>query len=201
MAKGSVKSGATSRIRFVMVEAEIAEGDVASITQAISNALRGPAPIAMQRLPSPSKTPSPETNGADVSEPEIEAEDQSASAIPQPPRPRAQRRAAPIPKVIGIDMNAEPTLQSYAAKTNPKSNHKRYLTIAAWLHEHRNIDAITADHVYTCYRHVGWPTNIPDFAQPLRELKHKQLFTSEAGKYSINHLGLTQAAKNGAGAD
>jgi hypothetical protein len=49
---------------------------------------------------------------------------------------------------------------------------------------------------------MNWPTNIPDFAQPLRELKHKQFFTSpEPGKYSINQLGLAQAAKNGSGTD
>ena len=201
MAKG-LKSREMSRIRFVMVDAEIAADDIASVTHAIQNALRGPAPIPVQRLPSPSKTSPQGVDVADVSEPELETEAEEAVVSPQAPRQRSSRRAAPKPKVIEIDMTTDPTLQSYASKTNPKSNHKRYLTIAAWLHEHRKIDTITADHVYTCYRHVGWPTNILDFAQPLRELKHKQFFTSpEAGKYSINHLGLTQAAKNGAGAD
>jgi hypothetical protein len=201
MAKG-LKPREMSRIRFVMVDAEIAEGDIASVTQAIQNALRGPAPIALQRLPSPSKTSPQDIDGAAVSEPELETEAEEAVVSPEVPRQRSQRRAAPTPRVIEIDMTTEPTLQSYALRTNPKSNHKRYLTIAAWLHEHRKIDTITADHVYTCYRHVGWPASIPDFAQPLRELKHKQFFTSpETGKYSINHLGLSQAAKNGAGGD
>jgi hypothetical protein len=73
---------------------------------------------------------------------------------------------------------------------DPKSNHKRYLKIAAWLHDHRNIEAVTADHIYTCYRHLSWPIDILDFAQPLRELKHKQFFTTpERGKYAINQLG------------
>jgi hypothetical protein len=52
MAKSSGKSGGMSRIRFVMVDAEIAEGDVGAITHAIQNALRGSAPSAVQRLPS-----------------------------------------------------------------------------------------------------------------------------------------------------
>src|SRR5215469_14809195 len=134
MARSS-KPRETSRIRFVMVDAEIAEGDIASVTQAIQNALRGPAPIAVQRLPSPGKTSSQDADGADVSEPELETEAEEAVVSPQAPRQRSQRRAAPTPKIIEIDMTTEPTLQSYASKTNPKSNHRRYLTIAAWLHE------------------------------------------------------------------
>lgn len=44
------------------------------------------------------------------------------------------------------------------------------------------------------YRLLGWPTDILDFAQPLRELKHKQHFTTpERGKYAINQLGLQKA--------
>jgi hypothetical protein len=108
-----------------------------------------------------------------------------------------------MPKVIDdLDMTTAPTLAEFAASRNTKSRHRRYLIIAAWLHDHRDIKAVSADHVYTCYRHMNWPTNIPDFAQPLRELKHKQFFTSpEPGKYSINQLGLAQAAKNGSGTD
>ena len=64
------------------------------------------------------------------------------------------------------------------------------------------IDAITVDHIYTCYRLLGWPTDIPDFAQPLRWLKHQQLFTSpERGKYAINHLGLDRAEKPNSGGE
>ena len=78
-----------------------------------------------------------------------------------------------------------------------KSNHKRYLTIAAWLHDHRETPVIMQDHVYSCYRLLGWPTDIPDFAQPLRELKHKQYFESpERGKYAINQLGLQKAKED-----
>jgi hypothetical protein len=44
MAKNSAgKTGGTSRIRFILVDTEIADGDIHSITQAITNALRGPA--------------------------------------------------------------------------------------------------------------------------------------------------------------
>ena len=43
MAKQSAGTKNPSRIRFVMVEAELGDGDIGQITQAITNALRGPA--------------------------------------------------------------------------------------------------------------------------------------------------------------
>src|SRR4029077_8334095 len=60
MAKHSFRASAPSRIRFVMVEAELGDGEIGQITQAIQNALRtsgGPSPV--KRL-------STATNGTDV---------------------------------------------------------------------------------------------------------------------------------------
>jgi hypothetical protein len=194
----AAKSSGTSRVRFVMMEAEIADGgDLAQFTQAMQNALRGPAPVTVKRI----STNAQQTNGpisADAAEAEVieeaVAEDVDAVDVtPAAPKVRAQRKAAPKPTVIDIDITSEPPLSSLV---DPKSNHRRYLAIAAWLHDHRKIEAITADHVYTCYRHLGWPTDILDFAQPLRELKHKQYFTTpERGSYAINQLGLARAAE------
>jgi hypothetical protein len=185
-----------SRIRFVMVDAEIAEGDVASVTHAIQSALRGPAPnTVMKRI----AAPPPQANGvADVAESELVNETaaeeiDAVDVTPAAPKAKTPRKPAPKPSVIPIDITSEPPLSSLA---DPKSNHRRYLAIAAWLHDHRGIEAITSDHIYTCYRHLSWPTDILDFAQPLRELKHKQYFTTpERGKYAINQLGLAKAAE------
>lgn len=196
MAKAATKAGGTSRVRFVMFDAEVAEGEISQITQAIQNALRGPVQVTARRLPSPVVLKAPEANGhAEEAEPEFEQEDDvvDAEAPATPARPRAPRKPAPKPSVIQFDITSDPPLLSL---TDPKSNHKRYLKLAAWLHDHRSIEAVTADHIYTCYRHLGWPTDILDFAQPLRELKHKQYFTTpERGKYAINQLGLAKAAE------
>jgi hypothetical protein len=183
-----------SRIRFVMVDAEIADGDIATVTHAIQSALRGPTPVAKRIA-----APSPQANGvADTTEPELvdETATEEMDAInvtPASPKARTPRKPAPKPKVIAIDHASEPPLSSLV---DPKSDRRRYLAIAAWLHDHRGAEAITADHIYTCYRHLGWPTDILDFAQPLRGLKHKQYFTTpERGKYAINQLGLAKAAE------
>ncbi len=194
MARVSVKSGGMSRIRFVMFDAEIADGEIGPITQAIQNALRGPTPVAVQRLPSPKVQ---DTNGS-APEPEVEVEqdDPIIDATSEAPRQRAPRKPAPTPNVVEIDMNEGVSLASFAQGKDAKSHHKKYLISAAWLAEHRNIAAVSVDHIYTCYRSMNWSTNIPDFAQPLRELKAKKFFTQpEKGLYSINHIGLDYVKK------
>lgn len=198
MAKAAAKAaGGTSRIRFVMFDAEVAEGEITQITQAIQNALRGPVQVTARRVSPPAALKAPEGNGhAEETEPEFEQEEDvvDVDVTPAAPaRPRAPRKPAAKPNVIELDLTSEPPL---ASLTDPKSNQKRYLKIAAWLHDHRGIDTVTPDHIYTCYRHLGWPIDIPDFAQPLRVLKHDQYFTTpEPGKYAINQLGLAKAAK------
>lgn len=195
MAKQAQKTG-TSRIRFVMFDAEIADGEIGPITQAIQNALKGPAQPQVVRLPAhkPAEL-SGEAQEVESLEPE-DAVEEAAEA--RPARPAAPRKPAPTPNVVELDMDSPMSLTDFAQGKDAKSNHKRFLIAAAWLKEHRNVDAVTADHIYTCYRKMGWPTNIADFAQPLRELKTRKFFTTpERGMYAINHIGLDAVKKAG----
>jgi hypothetical protein len=148
----------------------------------------------VKRLPAAPAQLNGGNGGADiVEEPDLfdHAEEPDVVDVTPAPKKKAQRRVAPKPNVIPIDTDSEPPLSSLV---DPKSNHKRYLMIAAWLHDHRDTSVVTQDHIYSCYRLLGWPTDILDFAQPLRELKHKQYFaTPERGKYAINQLGLQKA--------
>jgi hypothetical protein len=197
MAKNSSGPKNPSRIRFVMVEAELGDGDVGQITQAITNALRGSSSTVVKRIAAP---PLAMSGNAEHAEPEVIEENveevETVDVTPQAPKHKVPRRPAAKPNVIAIDITTDPSLASYVGKTNPKSQLKRYLAIAAWLHDHRKIEAVTADHIFTCYRHLNWPISIADFAQPLRTLKHMQYFTSpENGKYAINQLGLAKAAE------
>ena len=125
---------------------------------------------------------------------ETPEEEEPVDVTPAAPKAPRKKRVGPKPNMITIDTDTEPKL---SALVDGKSNHKRYLTIAAWLHDHRETPVITQDHIYSCYRLLGWPIDIPDFAQPLRELKHKQYFESpERGKYAINQLGLQKAKED-----
>jgi hypothetical protein len=187
MAKSTKPSG-VSRIKLIVLEAEVADDQLHTLTQAFTNALRGPS-TTVKRL-----APTPATNGHAEPEEEIldGAEDDidTVDVTPVTPRSKKPRKVAPKPTVIPIP-EGDPPLSSLV---DPKSNHKRYLMIASFLHDHRAIEAVTQDHIYSCYRLLGWPTDILDFAQPLRELKFRQYFESpERGKYAINQLGLQKA--------
>lgn len=199
MAKNSGGRASTpSRIRFVMVEAELGDGDIGQITQAIQNALRSPATSSVKRLAATTAV-----NSATY-EPEIESEtnDVEENEIiderPTPAKARGPRKASPEPDIVEIDMNSDVSLASFAQGKDAKSQHKKYLIAAAWLKEHRGIAGVTAGHIYTCFRSMGWSTNIPDFWQPLRDLKAKKYFSrNDKNEYEINHIGLDYVKKLG----
>jgi hypothetical protein len=194
VAKNSSGAKNPSRIRLIVLDAELGDGDIGQITQAITNALRPPmanANAVVKRI----AAPAPQPNGEDVEVidvVELEGEEiETVNARAAAPRPKTQRRVGPKPNIIDIDRDSDPPLSSLG---KPKSHHKRYLAIARWFHDHRATPVITVDHIFTCYRHLGWPSGIADFAQPFRELKHLQYFTQpETGKYAINQLGIQKA--------
>jgi hypothetical protein len=188
MAKSTKPSG-VSRIKLIVLEAEVADDQLHTLTQAFTNALRGPS-TTVKRL-----APTPATNGhAEPEEEILDGAEDDADTVDVTPSARTaprKKRVGAKPNMIPIDVDTEPKLSSLV---DGKSNHKRYLTIAAWLHDHRDTPIITQDHIFSCYRLLGWPIDIADFGQPFRELKHKQYFESpERGKYAINQLGLQKA--------
>lgn len=203
MAKNSAgKTGGPSRIRFIMVEAELAEGDIGQVTQAIQNALRGPSTVTTQRIAGPAPTKAIESDAMEV---ELEAdleEEPSAehSSTARPSRPRGHRKPPPTPEVIEIDVDADVALRTFAAQSNPQSHTKRFLVVAAWFKLHRSLDSIGTSHVYTCYMSLKWPTDLQDFYQPFRQLKKNKLMThGEEGLYSINHIGLQRVREMAGG--
>lgn len=67
---------------------------------------------------------------------------------------------------------------------------KRYLVIAHWLKEHKQIDSVGIDHIYTGYRTLGW--NLPkDPLKPFHNAKSRGYFGKGTGKseFAINHIG------------
>ena len=184
-----------------MLEAEIPSGDIQEVTQAIQNALR-PTTIVHQRVVTPTLPP---LNGEEVNRQDLEILDinpndvggediQTDISTSAPKRVTGSRpRAYRTPQVLDVDLTSNPSWDGYASSRNPGSDADRFLTAAAWFKECRNQPAVTADHVYTCYRAVKWPAAIDDFSAPLRHLKHRQLLGSAGrGEYAINHLGLAR---------
>jgi hypothetical protein len=120
----------------------------------------------------------------------VEEPEQAEEASPT----RTPRRSAPrSPKVLAdVDLTSEPSFAAFANETKPDSHLKRNLVVAAWFKQARGVDAITMDHVYTCYRSVKWPSDIPDFGSSLRALKRNQKMTQTDQGFVINHLAIQE---------
>jgi hypothetical protein len=206
MAKPPGKSGGTSRIKFIMLDAEIADDQIQSVTQAIANALRPATPPAPKRLPA--AAPQLNGNGADHEDNDqsdlFEAleEEEAVDVTPAPARPKVPRKAPKAPDIVPIEMNEPVSFADFAAGKKNDSLHKKYLIASAWLYEHRSTPIITDGHIYTCFRSIGWSTAHNDFGQPLRELKTRKFFTTPSrGNYEINHIGLDYVKKLANGAE
>lgn len=200
MAKQPNSKSGTSRIRFIMLDAEIPEGDLSQITAAIQNALK-PTTIIQQRVLSPSQ-PTSLTDGTGdgeaLDDDVIDLEPSEIAPAAKPPRtPRIRKPTTP--DVLDVDLNSDVSLDSFANEHPPASEPERYLVIAAWFKEHRDVAAITTAHVYTAYRSLKWSL-IEDFGWPLRSLKKEKYMSSPArGEYVINHLGIDRVNKLGKG--
>jgi hypothetical protein len=202
--KGGSSNGGPSRVRFIVLEAEINnDGDLTQITQAIQNALRPSSNGALPRPPHQARLAAPAAIEDEIIPPDEMAEEPEASDE-QPHangahrgEPRAPRKFRTPQVLTDVDLTSPMSFIDYAKERNLSSDTKKYLTVAAWFKEHRGVDAITADHAYTCFRAIKWNTQIDDFQAPLRSLKQRQLMGSGGrGLFAINHLGLAEVDKH-----
>jgi hypothetical protein len=202
VAKQPATKGGTSRIRFIMLDAEIPEGDLSQITSAIQNALKPTTTIIQQRLPSNGAQPAIGGNGVEaepIEEEALEVGTDEQVSTPKPAKP-ARVRKPTTPEVIEADFNSDVSLKSFTDQHPAESEPERYLVIAAWFKEHRATPSVTTAHIYTGYRVVGWSVGLEDFGWPLRYLKKEKLMSSSArGSFDINHLGLDKVKKLRAG--
>lgn len=198
MAKKPSKGTGTSKVRFIMLEAEMPEGDLAQITTVIQNALRpaqanGPR-LARNATQVIGQSDLDDEDVIDAAEYADDAADDVPAAPTTPPKPRKPAKR----KVVQIDLDTDVSLASYAEKYPPKNEQDRFLMTVAYLCEERpDVEGVTADHVYTCFRKLKWSTGSKDFAQPLRNLKANQLLDQgpTRGTYAVNHIGLDRVHK------
>lgn len=198
LAKQPPKSG-TSRIRFIMVEAEIADGELGQITAAIQNALRPATVIAPRATPQLTAAPASVNGDLVVDEPD---ETEELETVPRATASKPRRSRKPTtPEVLDVDMTSDVSLENFVSKHPVESEPDKNLVIAAWFREHRNTDTVKASHIYTAYRQLKWPAGFDDFTWPLRYLKKEQYVVggSARGEYSINRLGLDRVRKMNTG--
>lgn len=183
-----------------MLDAEIPEGDLSQITSAIQNALKPTTTIIQQRLPTQTAAALPPgltEADAELDGEVIELENDAAAEAVAPRQPREARPRKPTSmKVLDLDLTSDQSFESFASAHTPKNDTERNLVALAWFKEHRPDEMVTANHVYTCYRAMKWPSGIEDFPSILRSLKAQQLLKSvRRGQYEINHLGVARVEK------
>ncbi|UXN70403.1 hypothetical protein N8A98_04185 [Devosia neptuniae] len=201
MSKQPSSRGGTTKVRFMLLEAEGAESDLTQIFSAIQSAVKPSTTIIQQRLTAAPVEQMLVSDGTDGSLVEEYADDDLVEVDkPQRNKPKASRKPT-TPEVLDLDFDADVSLKSFADIHNAiDSDVDRYLVIAAWFKEHRDTSAVTTAHIYTGYRTLEWPAGIEDFGSVLRYLKSQKLMASgNRGEYAINHLGLAKVKKLASG--
>ena len=97
-----------------------------------------------------------------------------------------------MPEVLDLDLESgKMPFLKYHGQKNPSQHSKRYLVIAAWFKEFRQLPDINADHIYTCYRLLGLNT-VSDVGSVFRDCKHNGWFNpgSQRGSFAITIVGL-----------
>lgn len=202
-------SNAPSKVKFRVVEFEVEGSDtsLAETMKSIQAALAKPTSNPPRALNAPRQIGNADTIDVVANEgvepEEIENVDDVEVPHPTAPSPEgAQRRPRKVPPVKVVSTvnfeSPEPSLRSFVAPYSPPTTDKqRYLLIAAWLKEHRGVDEVDKNLVYTALKFLGW--KVPDdVGSVLRWLMKDGLFSRVSGKngvFAINHIGLDRATK------
>lgn len=191
----------SNKIRLVVFEADLSDGNLTEITQAITMALKPTVqPIYRQlpngRPPAQLLPPSDDADAQDESEEDaaIEAADeQEAPAAQVPAKPQRPRTKPKQPELVDLDWTGTggPTFKEFAAEKAPKSRARKYLVAACWLKEFGGYPTVNANQVYSAFRAAGWSVAFADWHQPFRNLVHSDHMRkgTNSGEYSITTVG------------
>lgn len=204
--------GQSNRFRFVMIEGELSEGTMGAFAQAITTALKSATPPAVApRVQGRAAPALGAANGnasgadADVEGEEIAVVEDEGDEAPAPNargarKTPSQPRTYYKPKVLNdVDFSVgdPPFEYFFKSKGSPAETSRRFLTIAAWFAEHARepVTQITADHVYTGYRAMGWTLDMKDVGKPFRDLKGQGWGEYKDRKFEIGRIGLNVVKK------
>ena len=189
--KGKIK------VRFFEVELDgsnetLLEGlkSFATIAGRTQSVVRVVQPAAPAQIGSPQQVENSEPIEAEATEVEQDR--------PQKPR---KTRIYRTPEILDLDLKTGSVpFEEFCKQKNPTDTAKKYLVIAAWLKDNLKLDQINSDHVYTCYRAMGWGVE-RDVGRPFRNCKQSGYFRSAAdnGSWEITHVGLGVVQKMATG--
>lgn len=200
----------SNRFRMIVIDSDLSDSAIANLTQAINHALRpqlSPAPQPRAALPAANHA-SGNGDMQDAGDTEViehEGEEPPEETVAPVVRAAAKTpRQYYKPKVLKdfeLTDGRDVSFEAFANEKAQTADTKRYLMIAAWCHDHADTPQVTADHVYTCYRSMGWTLDAKNPNQPFFDLQRNGWGEIKKSKFEINHLGVGQVEKMTASAE
>jgi len=190
-------SSRSNRIRFVLVEADISDGNLTELTHAITSALKPTmAPGRQVARVTPHTLPPPPAEAEDVEElVETEVEEpvteEASSNVQESGKAQRVKKFKPpdyIADLLAGDKGK--AFKEFAAEKAPGTKSKKYLVATYWLREHGDSPTVNANKIYTCFKTAGWSTGFNDWNQTFHNLVHSEhLRKAGNGEFAINPLG------------
>jgi len=182
-----------------MLEADLSDGNLAELTQAITNALKPAAPTVRYINAPTAKTLNNGSPEIQVLEDEDEPFEDSAEEPSEPIGSTSKAPKAPIkkkfkqPEFVELDWIGTngPNFKDFAASKAPKSKNRKYLAAAFWLKEYGGSSTVNADKIYSCFKTAGWSVAFADWGQPFHNLVHSDQMrkAGNPGEFSITTVG------------
>ena len=184
-----------SKVTVVMLQIDASDDAVKEGIRTISQAMAGFGKPAQTLLVNTPATQIPPKDTPEAQPPPVDTEEETQNGHSENEGERTTRvnRIFKTPSVLDLDLKGDTiSLKDFCEKKNVGDNDsKRYLAIAVWLKDQLKITEVTADHIYTCYRHMGWHPP-KDIGSPLRSMKRKSGYFAKGnavGAYAVNHVG------------
>lgn len=187
----------SNKIRFVLVEADISDGNLSELTHAITNALKSsyaPARPLPPRAPAPTLPPGSQNGdepeileGEEVETLESETGEEDTPTTPKAARTPKKFKAPEYLPDLFADKGA--AFKEFAKENAPDNKTKKYLVAAYWLKEYGNAPTVNADKIFTGYKTAGWSIGFNDWGQTFHNLVYTKHMRKEGKEYALNPLG------------
>ena len=88
-------------------------------------------------------------------------------------KPKKKRIQKAIVAVKGIDWDSDQSFRDYAKQKNPSNAQEKYLVVAGWFKNHRDVSVIGPGHIVAAFDVMDWqkPENIPNVFAVIKNTK------------------------------
>jgi hypothetical protein len=129
-------------------------------------------------------------DGETIDEDFEEVAEEEGDTAPRPSNAAPRKRQA-YKFLNDLDLKAgDISLKDYCAQKNPKTDNEKYLVASNWLSRYGGHETFTIDHIFTCFRGMGWKQQ-RDLSQPMRKMKFSKSWfeNPERGSWKLTSIG------------